>query len=302
VTVPDENFLAEQFETHRSRLTSLACRILGSRVEAEDAVQEVWLRLSRPDADIDNLGGWLTTVVGRLCLDMLRTRQSRREDPLEALNDEPTTAVSGADLTGNPDGLIEIADSVGLAMQTVLERLTPAERVTFVLHDMFAVPFEDIAPVIGRSPDAARQLASRARRRVQGAKVDEVADRARRREIVEAFITASRGGDFKALLTVLDPDVVLKGDAEVVRLSGRSEVRGAHDVAAAFKGRAQAARPAMVDGALEIAVVPEGRLFLVFRLRIENGRIAAIHATADPATLARCEISLLDFESTVGHQ
>jgi RNA polymerase sigma factor (sigma-70 family) len=293
--VIERNFLIEQFEANRARLMSVAYRMLGSHCEAEDAVQEVWLRLNRADTgNIENIGGWLTTVVGRLCLDMLRARKSRREGSLETLKGETAwTDSSIAAVSANPEDEIAMADSVGLAMQAVLERLTPAERVAFVLHDMFAVPFEDIAPLIGRSQDAARQLASRARRRVQSAKADGGADRARRREIIDAFIAASRGGDFAALLTLLDPDVVLSGDAAAVRLGGQAEVRGAPAVAELFRGRAQAARPAMVDGSLDIAVVPGGRLLLVLRLEIANGRIAAIQAVAERATLARYDVALL---------
>jgi RNA polymerase sigma factor (sigma-70 family) len=296
VTVSGNNFLIGQFEANRALLTSVAYRMLGSHSEAEDAVQEVWFRLNRADTDtIENIGGWLTTVVARLCLDMLRARKSRREGPLDAVEDEaaltdPSVAAVGA----NAEDEIAMADSVGLAMQTVLQRLTPAERVAFVLHDMFAVPFEDIALIIGRSQDAARQLASRARRRVQGANADGEADRSRRREIISAFIAASRGGDFAALLTLLDPDVVLSADAAAVRLGGQAEVRGAPAIAEFFKGRAQAARPARVDGSLDIAVVPGDRLLLVLRLRIDNGRIAAIQVVADPATLATYDVVLMD--------
>ncbi|MCK9685366.1 sigma-70 family RNA polymerase sigma factor [Scleromatobacter humisilvae] len=291
-----DNFLLEQFEANRARLTSVARRILGSRGEAEDAVQDLWLRLNRVDnARIENIGGWLTTVVGRLCLDALRARRARQEDSIERLEAEsggagPVFAATGAD----PADEIAMADSVGLAMQAVLERLVPAERVAFVLHDLFAVPFEDIARIIGRSQEATRQLASRARRRVQGARADGGVDRARRREIVDAFLAASRGGDFAALLTLLDPEVVLTADPEAVRLGGQARARGAPRVAQLFSGKAQAARPAMVDGAVDIAVAPGGRLLLVLRLEMADGRIAAIHAVAEPAALLACDVVLLD--------
>jgi len=290
------NLLAEQFEAHRARLTSVAYRILGSRSDAEDAVQEVWLRLARADSGaIDNVGGWLTTVVARLCLDMLRARRSRREEPLETVPDEgapPPLSIASTRL--DPEEEIAMADSVGLAMLAVLENLSPAERVAFVLHDMFAVPFEEIAPVIGRSVEAARQLASRARRRVQGGPPERHVGQARRRRIVEAFISASRGGDFAALLELLDPEVVMRGDAAAIRLGGGAEIRGAEAVARFFDGRARAAKLALVDEVVDVAVVPRGRLLLVLRLEVRDDRIFAIHAVADPDTLARSEIVLLD--------
>ncbi len=291
-----KNFLTREFEANRARLEQVAYRMLGSRSEAQDAVQEVWLRLQRADAAaIGNIGGWLTTVVGRLCLDMLRTRKSRREEPLEDLPGEAIDLEASMASTGaTPEDEIAMADSVGIAMLAVLETLTPAERVAFVLHDMFAVPFDDIAPVIGRSHDAARQLASRARRRVQGAKASGEVDRARRREVVDAFIAASRGGDFSALLSLLDPDVVLTGDAAAARLRGPAQLRGAAPVAQFFKGSAQAAKPALVDGVMDIAVLPAGRLLLVLRLEIVDGRIAGIEAVADPARLRRLDLEVLE--------
>ena len=294
MTVAAKDFLAGQFEASRPRLTSVAYRMLGSRSEAEDAVQEVWLRLQRADADaIGNVGGWLTTVVARLCLDMLRARKARREDSFEAMQEDGPLA-SMADAGAGPEDEIAMADSVGLAMLTVLETLAPAERVAFVLHDMFAVPFEEIAPAIGRSQDAARQLASRARRRVQGARPDGHVDAGRRREIVDAFLAASRGGDLTALLALLDPDVVLRGDAATLRLGTPPEIRGAGPVAEFFNGRAQAARPALVDGNIDVAVVPGGRLLLVLRLEIAGGRIAAINAVAARDDLGRLDVALLD--------
>lgn len=291
-----KNLLAARFAADRTRLESVAYRMLGSRSEAEDAVQEAWLRLDRADPDtIGNIGGWLTTVVARICLDMLRARRSRREESLEVL---PGAAIeidrSLSVPAASPEDEIAMADSVGLAMLAVLETLDPAERVAFVLHDMFAVPFEDIASVIGRSHDATRQLASRARRRVQGTKPDGEVDRARRREIVEAFVAASRGGDFSALLSLLAPDVVLRGDDAAIRLGGRAEVRGAPEVAEVFNGRAQAARPALVDGMVDVAVVPSGRLLLVLRLDIVGGRIAGIDAIADKDQLAALDVKVLE--------
>ncbi|MCV0394555.1 MAG: sigma-70 family RNA polymerase sigma factor [Rhizobiaceae bacterium] len=288
-------FLMDEFEAHRARLTSVAYRMLGSRAEAEDAVQEVWLRLARSDAaSIGNVGGWLTTVVARLCLDMLRARKSRREEALDDLQDGALrTQASLAAASASPEDEIAMADSVGLAMLTVLETLTPGERVAFVLHDMFAVPFDEIAPIVGRSSDAARQLASRARRRVQGVPTERRVDNARRREVVDAFLAAARGGDFGALLELLDPAVVMRGDEAAVRLGGHAELRGAPAVAELFKGRAQAARPALVDGVMDVAVVPGDRLLLVLRLDIADGRIAGIEAVADPARLAALDLEVL---------
>ncbi len=292
----ERDFLTAQFATNRARLESVAYRMLGSRSEAEDAVQEVWLRLDRVDADsIGNIGGWLTTVVARICLDMLRARKSRREESLEtltgeAIDVEPSLSVAGA----SPEDEIAMTDSVGLAMFAVLEMLSPAERVAFVLHDMFAVPFEDIASVIGRSHDATRQLASRARRRVQGARPNGETDRIRRREIVDAFIAASRGGDLSALLSLLAPDVVMRADGAAISLGDRAEIRGAPAVAEFFNGRAQAARPALVDGTVDVAVVPGGRLLLVLRLEIVDGRIAGIEAVAEAGRLARFDVEILE--------
>ncbi|MCR5859222.1 sigma-70 family RNA polymerase sigma factor [Mesorhizobium sp. J428] len=291
-----KNLLAARFAADRARLESVAYRMLGSRSEAEDAVQEVWLRLDRADPDtIGNISGWLTTVVARICLDMLRARRSRREESFEVLPGEAIEIDRSLSVPpASPEDEIAMADSVGLAMLAVLEALDPAERVAFVLHDMFAVPFEDIASVIGRSHDATRQLASRARRRVQGTKPDGEIDRARRREIVDAFIAASRGGDFSALLSLLAPDVVLRGDDAAIRLGGRPEVRGATAVAEFFNGRAATARPALVDGTVEVAVVPGGRLLFVLRLDIADGQIAGIEAIAEANSLAGLEVEILE--------
>ena len=288
----EEKSLAGEFEADRGRLRSVAYRMLGSRSEADDAVQEAWLRLSRTDAGgVDNLAGWLTTVVARVCLDMLRQRKSRREDPLETQG--RTTIASEAD-GDNPEHEIALADSVGLAMLVVLETLAPAERVAFVLHDMFDLPFDEIAPIVGRSPTAARQLASRARRRVQGTPTPPDSDRTRQREIVEAFLAASRGGDFAALLAVLDPDVMFRADPAAMRLGSAGEIRGAAAVANAFMGRAQTAKAALIDGAMGAVVAPNGRLLLVLTLTVANGRIVGIDAVADPERLERLDLSVFD--------
>src|SRR3989441_1458610 len=240
-------WLAERFEANRTHLRAVAYRMLGSVSEADDAVQEAWLRLSRSGTSgVANLGGWLTTVVARVCLDMLRSRKSRREEPLGAHEPEPTVSrEDGVD----PEHEAVLADSVGLALLVVLETLAPAERVAFVLHDMFDLPFDEIAPIVGRSPTAARQLTSRARRRLRGAARVPDADLTRQREVVDAFLAASRGGDFDALLAVLDPDVVLRGDRAAVQTGAPEEVRGARAVAGTFSGRARFAQPALVNGA-----------------------------------------------------
>jgi RNA polymerase sigma-70 factor (ECF subfamily) len=282
-----QSFLAEQFEANRAHLRAVAHRMLGSSSEVDDAVQETWLRLSRSDASaLDNLGGWLTTVVARICLDMLRARKSRREEPIGPHVPEPV-----ADDEHQRD--TEMADSVGAALLVVLETLAPAERLAFVLHDMFAVPFEEIAPIVGRTPAAARQLASRARRRVQGTPVPE-ADLSRQRTIVDAFLAASRNGDFEGLLAVLDPDVVFRADRAAQRLGSLAEIRGAAAVAETFKGRAQAAKPALVDGALAVAVIFGGQLRIVLRLTIAGDRIAGVEAIADPERIGAFAVEVLD--------
>ncbi|HTJ38268.1 MAG TPA: sigma-70 family RNA polymerase sigma factor [Dactylosporangium sp.] len=283
-----EDRLAERFEALRPRLRSVAQRMLGSATEADDAVQEAWLRLTRTDADeLDNLGAWLTTVVGRICLDMLRSRTNRREEPLELRAEQE--AVGERD----PEQEALLADSMGVALLVVLETLTPTERLAFVLHDMFAVSFDDIAVVVGRSPAAARQLASRARRRVQagGADVDGAdGGTQRRREIVEAFLAASRGGDLATLLKLLDPDVVVRADATAARMGSLGEPRGAEVVAAFFNGRAQGARPADIDGANGAVVIVDGRKLLTLTFTISGGRIVAIDVVADPDEIERMEI------------
>lgn len=287
----DHKDLAWRFEANRRHLRSVALRMLGTVNEAEDAVQEAWLRLSRSEtADVGNLRGWLTTVVARICLDMLRARKARGEEQLD-----PDDLERAA--TGEPGGGLEheaeLADSVGLALLVVLEKLTPAERIAFVLHDMFSMPFEEIAPIVGRSATAARQLASRARRRVQGGSVAADTDRERQREIVDAFLAASRGGDMSALLAVLDPDVVFRSDATAVRMGGQAELCGAPAVAATFKGRAQAAKTALVDGAVGVAVVFGGQLRIVLDMAIEHGRIVAIEAIADPERMRGMDVTVL---------
>src|SRR5438132_10658199 len=246
--MPRHEPLAQEFEMNRSHLQSVAHRMLGSASEADDAVQEAWLRLSRSDTSyIDNMRAWLTTVVARVCLDMLRSRKSRREEPLDTGLPEP---IASSEAVINPEHEAVLADSVGLALLVVLETLTPAERVAFVLHDMFDLPFDEIAPIVGRSPTAARQLASRARRRVQGADAVHDADLRRQRQVVNAFLAASRSGNFDALLAVLDPNVLLRADPAAVNAGATREVRGAPAVAGTFSGRARFAQPALVDGAV----------------------------------------------------
>jgi RNA polymerase sigma factor (sigma-70 family) len=277
-----DDWLAERFEDHRTHLRAVAYRMLGSINEADDAVQETWLRLSRSDTNgVENLGGWLTTVVGRVCLDMLRSRRSSREVPLGV--QVPDRIVSHGDGI-DPEREVLLADSVGLALLVVLDTLNPAERLAFVLHDMFGVTFEEIAPIVGRSPSAARQLASRARRRVQGATNVADTDLTRQREVVDAFLAAARGGDLDALVAVLDPDVVLRADLSAVHAVGSREVRGGPDVARkAVKGRARAARPALVNGAVGVVVAPRGRLLMVLGFTIRGQKIVEIDAIADPA-------------------
>jgi RNA polymerase sigma-70 factor (ECF subfamily) len=287
----DDDRLAERFEANRANLRAVAYRMLGSVSEADDAIQEAWLRLSRADAgDIDNLGAWLTTVVARVCLDMLRSRASRREEPMAPGLPEPIAAEgNGLD----PEHAAVVADSVGLAMLVVLDTLPPAERVAFVLHDMFAVPFDEIAPIVGRSSDATRQLASRARRRVQGASADPVADRGRQREVVEAFLVAARDGRFEALLALLDPEVVVRADRAAVRAGASEEVRGAEAVAGTFSGRARAARAALVGGAVGLVWMQQGEARMVFDFTLADGRVVAIDLIADPERIRDLEPTIL---------
>jgi RNA polymerase sigma factor (sigma-70 family) len=288
----DEHYvLAERFEADRSRLRAVAYRMLGSTSEAEDAVQEAWLRLSRSGGtEIDNLDRWLTTVVARVCLDMLRARKSRREELVSALPDQ----VGSGEGEHDPEHEALLADSVGLALLVVLETLTPAERVAFVLHDMFELPFDEIATIMGRSRAAARQLASRGRRRLQGATATGDADPARHKEIVEAFLAASRGGDFEALLAVLDPDVVLRADRAGVEMGASRVVRGAAAVAGTFAGRARAARVALIDGEVGAVWAQGGQPKVVFAFTIENKKIVAIDLLANKARLERLDVSFLE--------
>src|SRR5262245_24761227 len=282
----EKNYLTGQFEVNRAHLRKVAYRMLGSVGEVDDAVQETWLRLSRSDtAAVENLRGWLTTVIARVCLDMLRARKSRREEPMGPHVPEPA-----ADNASEREA--EMADSVGTALLVVLETLNPAERLAFVLHDMFAVPFEEIAPIVDRTPAAARQLASRARRRVQGAPAPD-AELGRKRRIVDAFLKASRDGDFEGLLAVLDPDVVVRADAAAQRLGSLPEIRGAQAVAQTFKGRAQAARTALVDGDMGVAVILGGALRVALRVSFAGDRIVAIEAVADAEKLAEIDVEVL---------
>ena len=282
----DPTWLADHFEAHRSHLHAVAYRILGSSSEADDAVQEAWLRLSRSDpSEVENLAGWLTTVVSRVCLTRLQSRKSRRESPLD-----PAEVSIDLPVAGPPDPADEVAlaDSVGSALLVVLETLSPAERLSFVLHDLFAVPFDEIATIIGRNPAAARQLASRARRRVQGGSA--TADPTRQREVVRAFLAASRSGDFAALLAVLDPDVVVRADGAAVAMGTEAEVRGASAVADTFVGRARAARLALIDGLPGLVWSVGGTPRVVFDFTVVDGLVVAIEMLADPDLIAALDL------------
>jgi RNA polymerase sigma-70 factor (ECF subfamily) len=297
-SMQQDEILAKRFEADRAHLGAVAFRMLGSASEAEDAVQEAWVRLSRVDtSDVENLSGWLTTVVARVCLDMLRMRRSRREEPLERpAPARPFDGPAGPERSGelDPEQEAVLADSVGLALLVVLETLKPAERLAFVLHDMFDVPFDEIAPIVGRSPTAARQLASRARRRVQGrASVSDAAMR-HKQEVIEAFLAASRGGNFDALLELLDPDVVLRVDGAAMPSGRPTELQGAVFVARrAAKGGAAAAQPALVNGDVGVVVAPHGRLLMVLDFTVVGGRIVAIDAVADEERLNAMELAVL---------
>jgi RNA polymerase sigma factor (sigma-70 family) len=287
-----DDWLADRFEEYRSHLRGVAYRMLGSVNDADDAVQEAWIRLSRSDSSaVENLGGWLTTVVARVALDMLRSRTSRREEPVG----EMSAAHSHNGIVGaEPEQAAELADSLGPAMQVVLETLSPAERIAFVMHDMFAVPFDEIAPIVGRSPAATRQLASRARRRVQGVEAVALHDRNRARRIVEAFLAASRNGDFGALLALLDPDVVLSADADAVLVGASDRVRGADAVAQTFSGRARAAHLALIDGQPGAVWAPAGKPRVVFRFSFDDDKITAIEMLANSARLDELDLVLLE--------
>jgi RNA polymerase sigma factor (sigma-70 family) len=290
----EREWLAERFEEHRAHLRAVAYRMLGSLSEADDAVQEAWLRLSRTDAgEVDNLGGWLTTVVARISLNMLRSRTVRREEPLGVRLPDPI--VDRADGT-DPEHEALLADAVGLALLVVLETLSPAERLAFVLHDMFAVPYDEIAPIVDRSPDAARQLASRARRRVQGEQTVPDADLATQREVVDAFLAAARDGDFEALVAVLDPDVVLRVDLGPLA-SASQEVRGAENVA----GQAQmfsriglVMQPALINGVAGAVTKRDGEPFSIGAVTVRHRRIVALDILADPDRLRSLDLTILD--------
>lgn len=288
----ERELLAQRFESHRDKLYSAAHRMLGSAAEAEDAVQEAWLRVSHAGADgVDNLGGWLTTIVGRVCLDKLRARKARREEMLDGHEPEPEPRRQHE---RTPEMDVELADSVGLALLVVLEALQPAERVAFVLHDMFDLSFDEIAPIVGRSSVATRQLASRARRRVQGVSPSDI-DRSRKQEVAEAFIAAARAGDFEALVAVLDPDIVTRCDAQAIRMGAPARMDGAATVAAFFKGRAQACEPALIDGDVGLVVSANGRVIVALELGFSDGRIATMDAVADRDALASLELEPLEW-------
>jgi RNA polymerase sigma factor (sigma-70 family) len=291
--VDEREWLAERFEEHRAHLRAVAYRMLGSLSDADDAVQEAWLRLSRADrSDVDNLGGWLTTVVARVSLNMLRSRKSRREEPLGVYVPEPIVdRADGMD----PEHEALLADSVGLALLVVLETLSPPERLAFVLHDMFGVPFDEIAAIVDRSPDAARQLASRARRRVRAEKTVPDADLDQQRTVVDAFLAAAREGDFERLVAVLDPDVVLRVDLGAE--GGSREVRGARAVAgqALFYSRlGLVMRPALVNGAAGAVAILDGQPFSVGAITVRGGKIVEMDLLADPERLRRLDLTILD--------
>ncbi|MET9337707.1 RNA polymerase sigma factor SigJ [Nonomuraea sp. NPDC003804] len=287
--------LSERFEEHRPRLRAVAYRMLGSVSEADDAVQDSWLRFSRADtSDVENLGAWLTTVAARVCLNVLRSREQRREDPLDVSMPDP---IIGSASVIDPERQALLADSVGLALLVVLETLSPAERLAFVLHDMFAVPFEEIAPMIERSPAAARQLASRARRRVQGQAPAPDPDLGRQRDVVDAFFAAARDGDFEALVAVLHPDVVLRSDGGLARARHTVVFTGARTVAeqaVTFGKLSPFARPALVNGTAGVVVAANGRPLSVMGFTVTGGQIVAIDVLSDPERLQRLDLTALD--------
>ena len=292
----EHEWLAEKFEENRGHLRAVAYRILGSLNEADDAVQEAWLRLSRSDAGaIENLGGWLTTVVSRVCLDMLRSRTSRKEETLET--EVAHTAVN-SDGRRDPEQETLLADSIGAALLIVLDRLDPAERLAFVLHDMFAVSFDEIASIVGRSPEAARQLASRARRRVQGAPAVPNTSLMEQRRVVDAFLDALRRGDFEGLVTILDPDVVVRIDAAAARPGAPTEIRGARNWAQGAIAFSQhlpgTVQPMLVNGEVGLVWTPGGHVFRVLRCSFANGKIATVDVIADPARLGELDLTVLD--------
>ena len=294
--MPTPERLAEQFEEHRSHVRAVAYRMLGSVSEAEDAVQEAWIRLSRTDVSgVDNLRGWLTTVVARVCLDMLRTRASRREDPLDVHVQDPIIAMSRGD--EGPETNAMLADSVGLALLVVLEKLEPAERLAFVLHDVFGMTFEEIAPIVDRSVVATRQLASRARRRVQGEAPTSDADLRKQRHVVDAFLAAVQDGDFEALVAVLDPEIVLRADGGAVKGMSRL-VRGAQAVvaqAAAFSKLGLSNQVVLVNGNIGVlSRLPDGRLLSVIAFTIAGGKVVEMDILADPERLSRLDLSAIE--------
>jgi len=297
--VPDQNdvdWLAARFERERGRLTAVAYRMLGSSVDAEDAVQETWLRLNRTDsAEVDNLSAWLTTVVARVSLNLLRSRRTRREQPLESA--EAVSPSVDQDLPRQPESQAVLADSVGLALLVVLDTLSPAERMAFVLHDMFDLPFEEIAPLVDRTPTATRQLASRARRRVRGSDQPRDRDLVRQRRLVEAYLAAVRGGDFEGLVALLDPDVMLHADRTAASTPTPRVLRGAHAVArgaVASAVRAPHTAVALVDGAVGLVMAAEGRLAVALAFQTAGERITAIDVIADPERLQEVEVCVLD--------
>jgi RNA polymerase sigma factor (sigma-70 family) len=283
-----DEWLTEQFEASRPRLHAVAYRMLGSRAEAEDAVQEAWLKAARADSEsVDNLPGWLTTILARVCLDRLRSKRARPEDPTDLQTDSP--GVPEAD--GNdPEHQTMVAESVGAALMVVLDLLAPAERVAFVLHDVFAVPFDDIAEIVGRSPDATRQLASRARRRVQGSPATAEVDLVRQREVVDAFLAAAQGGDFERLVALLDPEVELRPDLAAVGMGSLRPMRGAEQVAGALSGGARGAHLALLDGVPGLVWAPGGHVRGAIEFSVRDGRIVAIDVIGDAERLARLEI------------
>jgi RNA polymerase sigma factor (sigma-70 family) len=289
----EPNWLVEQFEEHRNHLHAVAYRMLGSTNEADDALQESWIRLSRTDNSmVNNMGGWLTTIVSRVCLDMLRTRKSRREEL--TLVDMPDLVNSQQD-GSDPEHETLLADSVGIAMLMVLGNLNPAERIAFVLHDIFALSYSEIAPIIGRNEIAARQLASRARRRIQGAKATADSEEfKRKRELVDAFLAASRSGDFEKLITVLDPDVVLRQDPAFPPVAAWPIVHGADAVAKGFAGRAQGARLVLINGSVGAVVAPRGKMLFVLEIIIEEGKITEIEMIAEKSRIHQLNIAELE--------
>jgi RNA polymerase sigma-70 factor (ECF subfamily) len=290
----EHDWLAQRFEEHRTRLQALAYRMLGSTSEADDAVQETWLRVSRTDSDaIENLGGWLTTVTSRVCLNLLRSRGTRREEPLDVYVPDPIVSDERLD----PEREALLADSVGLALLVVFDTLTPAERLAFVLHDMFAVPFDEIAPIVDRTPDAARQLASRARRRVQGSAAVPDVDIERQREVVAAFFAAAREGNFEALVAVLDPDVILRSDGGAGAPAFTGLMRGAEPVAGRalrFARPSSIVHPVLVNGAAGVVVTVKGRPISVIGFTVQRGRIVAIDALADPARIRTLDLPAIE--------